>query len=498
MRRWCLAAAAVLGPTGAGAQQLNTVDLFTFGGAADDAALSVDAHGGAFPRDVVVGGSYLGPMTAPGPGGSTLPFPHGGQIDSFAAMYRPGNGFLDWRFIATGPLRQEGPGVHALADGRIAFVAAVEDLSTFAPGEPEQLVIDSVDGSFDPVVCLLDEGGVLLAHDWIFGPLTSLVRGFASAGDGSLSACVYGRGAMTVGFGTPGAETVGPTDDRFDTFVVRYDASLRPLWVRANGGADDDFYYAAATSIGSETVIAGQFKGTSVFSRGQFDAVALSSLGDFDGHLGRYGPNGELRWARRFGGAGTETTLSVTTLPDGDLILCGAYSGSCAFQRSGGGTFVLTAVGGLDAFVGRVRLSDGDFLWVRSLGGGGTDVAVDCAVAPGWPSRIVVAGYFQGTLRDGGTDLLTSRGGTDVFAVAMDAQTGARVGGAAQAGGTGDDDVAAACGLLNRRVVLAGSFSGNAQFGTLPPVASAGGTDGFLWTLALDGPSDAGDWQAYE
>lgn len=497
MRRGMIAA-ALFGSGGVQAQQLNTVDLLTFGGAADDSALSVDAYGGSHPRDIVFGGSYLGPMSLPAPAGGTFVLPHGGQIDSFAAMYRPGNGYVDWRFVSTGALRQEGPGIHAMADGRIAFVTAVEGLSVIAPGEPEELTISSVDGSFDPVLCVLDEGGVMLAHDWIFGPLTSLVRGFASAGDGTLTACVYGRGEMTVGFGTANAQTVTPTDDKFDTFVVRYDASLVPLWLRANGGADDDFYYAAATSIGSETVIAGQFKDTSIFSRGQFDSVTLSSAGDFDGHVGRYGSGGELRWARRFGGTGAENILSVTELPDGDAILCGLFSGSTVLPSAAGGSFILHSAGGTDALVARVRISDGLFVWARSYGSGGDDAAQDCAVVPGTANRVVVAGSFRGVLREGTTTLLTSRGGSDVFAIALDTVNGARATPALQAGGTGNDVPAGATGLLNRRAAIVGSFSTGASFGSLPPVATNGGTDGFVWTLALDGPAGMTTWESYE
>jgi len=484
------------------AQDLEAQQLLVFGGPMDDYAASVEAYPVMNPVDVVFGGSYSGSFMLPGPNSTMLDFPHTGGLDSFAARYSPGQVFIDWRFIANGPLRQEGPGVHALADGRIAFTIAGEGESVIAAGEPEELTIISDGSSFDPIVCMLTEDGILTWTDWIFGPLTSLVRGFASTSAGSLWVNVYGRGEMTAGAGTPTEYMHTRTDDRFDTILLKYSAAGDVEFGRSNGGTDDDFYYAAAGDAVNQVYIAGQFETTSVLSSGLPDSITLTSAGEYDIHLASYTSGGQLIWARAYGSPADDIALSITPIGQGDLLVCGAISTGASFANVGGGTTTLATRGGLDAFYARVRAVDGRVRWVKAIGGTGADMMLDGMRLIGGDNLGAIVGTFENTLVYNSSAIFSSRGGTDVFAATIDLTTGNLVGNPIQIGGSGADSVAEACALTNQRVVLAGSYSGTLTVGptgTFPTVESNGGTDGFLLTIGLPSPSAANDaWMMLE
>lgn len=493
MRTTIATVLTIVAPAFAAAQTLEPLQVLVFGGAGDDYAASVDAYPVSNPVDVVFGGSYSGSFMLPGPNSSMLDFPHTGALDSFAARYTPGSSFIDWRFIANGAMRQEGPGVHALADGRVAFTSAVEGESVFAPGDPEQLTIISNGGSFDPVVCMLTEDGILTWTDWIFGPLTSLIRGFASTSGGSLWANVYGRGDMTAGAGTPTEYTHTATDTKFDTSLIRYAAAGEVEFARSNGGTDDDFYYAAAGDAMNSVFIAGQFETNSKLSSGRPDEITLTSVGGDDIQVAAYNAIGQLLWARAYGSSGDDNALSISHIGGGDLLVCGSISSGAAFANVGGGVTTVTSRGGLDGFFARVRASDGRVRWVRSIGGTGTDMVLDGMRLVGSDVGVIV-GTFENTLIFNSVAQRTSRGGTDVFVSTIDLTTGDLLQTPLQVGGPGADSVAEACVISNLRVVLAGSYSNTLTIGApgdFPTVSSNGGTDGFLLTVGLPSPSAA-------
>jgi hypothetical protein len=502
MRTTLAVAVALIGHSAAQAQDLEALQILVFGGSGDDYAASVDAYPVMNPVDVVFGGSYSAGFLLPGPNSSMLDFPHTGALDSFAARYSPGQTFVDWRMIANGSMRQEGPGVHALADGRIAFTTAAEGESVIAAGEPEELTIISDGGSFDPVVCMLTEDGILTWTDWIFGPLTSLVRGFSSTSGGSLWVNVYGRGEMTAGAGTPTEYMHTRTDDKFDTMLLRYSAAGEIEFGRSNGGTNDDFYYASAGDALNQVFIAGQFETNSILSSGLPDATTLTSVGGDDIQAAAYNANGQLMWARSYGSAGDDIALSMTYIGGGDLLMCGSVSSGAAFANVGGGVTNIATRGGIDGFYARVRASDGRVRWARGIGGIGSDTVLDGMRLLGGDDLGVIVGTFENSLIYNTTSLFTSRGGTDVFVATINLTTGNLVGDAIQIGGTGADSVGEACVLTNQRVVLAGSYSNTLTIGptgTFPTVTSNGGIDGFVLTLGLPSPSSASEsWMLLE
>jgi hypothetical protein len=101
---------------------------------------------------------------------------------------------------------------------------------------------------------------------------------------------------------------------------------------------------SAATVQGDTLYVVGSFQG-------DIDVVGtpLSSAGMEDGLVAAFDTaTGELRWARRFGGTGSERIDEIAIADDGSIYVAGAFDGVTDID----GVMASTS-GGLNAFVHR-------------------------------------------------------------------------------------------------------------------------------------------------
>ncbi len=125
------------------------------------------------------------------------------------------------------------------------------------------------------------------------------------------------------------------------------------------------------------------------------------------------GPSGSVQWALNFGVSGGMSPAAVALAPStGDVVAVGGLQGSVDF---GGG--VMTGTPGYDTFVARFD-SSGGYKWAKTFGNGLTvganSVAVDSS------GNVAVGGLFEGTVDFGGGPL-TAVGDFDAFLVEFDA-----------------------------------------------------------------------------
>ncbi len=87
-------------------------------------------------------------------------------------------------------------------------------------------------------------------------------------------------------------------------------------------------------------------------------------------------PNGDIVWAKTYGGTKDDSATAVAIAPDGDIFVVG-------YTKSFG-------AGNADAWV--LRLNEkGDIKWQRTYGGQNDDVANAVAIAPN--GDVITAGY---------------------------------------------------------------------------------------------------------
>ena len=207
---------------------------------------------------------------------------------------------------------------------------------------------------------------------------------------------------------------------------------------------------------------------------------------------------GSLGWARNIGGTDSEGSNGNAVDAAGNVYTTGWFQGTADFDP-GAGVFNLTSAGGADIFVSKLD-NNGNFLWARSMGGIGNDVAVGIAVES--TGKMYLTGTFESTVDfdpGPGTASLTSAGGEDIFVVKLDDD-----GNLVWAGGMGDVSNDRSRGLAldsNGNVHTTGTFEGTVDFDPGPGTASltsAGNSDMFLskldangsyvWAFSMGGP----------
>lgn len=187
-------------------------------------------------------------------------------------------------------------------------------------------------------------------------------------------------------------------------------------------------------------------------SNGAFNIVGDTLVGQH--YVARFDTSGTLLWAR------TALTGKVAAAGSDGVYVASKFTGTLNF----GGT-TLTATGS-DAIIARFDVN-GQPLWIRQMGGAGSDGATDIAVDG--LGRVHVSGYFQGTAAFGATNLIATHDSTG-FLATLDANGNflwaARVGGVSDPLPWQSKAVAIVCDPTGN-TYAAGVFDGTGTFGSL-------------------------------
>ena len=200
--------------------------------------------------------------------------------------------------------------------------------------------------------------------------------------------------------------------------------------------------------------------------------------------------SGKPRWARAFGGLGTELPRSMAVTQDDGAIVVGYFEGASDLAIRGGGEVkpdARTSAGDSDVFVTKLT-KDGAQAWTLSFGGKTGDAATGVAVRG---KQILVVGNFSDkiTVALPGAPLdkapsAQAFGSDDMFALLLDDN------GVPQwlfaAGGADSDGANSVAATPDGGWIIGGSFADKVTFGTTELVA-AGRTDAFLLKLNSEG-----------
>ena len=182
----------------------------------------------------------------------------------------------------------------------------------------------------------------------------------------------------------------------FDVFLIKTDADGNLEWAKTYGGTGDDWASSVQQTSDGGYILAGR---TRSFGAGNFDVFLIKTDAD-----------GNLEWAKTYGGTGDDLAYSVQQTSDGGYIVAGE-------TRSFG-------AGNNDVFLIKTD-ADGNVQWAKTYGGTGNDV--------GWAVQQTSDGGYivAGETRSFGAGL------SDVFLVKTDAS--GNIIWAKTYGGTGND-----------------------------------------------------------
>lgn len=252
-----------------------------------------------------------------------------------------------------------------------------------------------------------------------------------------------------------------------DIYVAKYDSVGNFLWVRTAGGLTEDIGVECAVDYAGNVYAAGKFddslafdstvyyargntdiwvakwsgdgdliwaktfggnrddrvRGLDVDSAGfvylggryrtliEFDTIFLAGNGEDDIYAAKLDPDGNVLWAQSVGGLKLDFGEAVAADPDGNVIVVGSY-----FQNFATPDSVFFALGDEEIIVVKWD-TDGNYLWAKSLGSIDRDYAEDVNTDE-FGNIYVTGGYSDEAVF--GTDTLPARGKMDMFVTKMD------------------------------------------------------------------------------
>lgn len=202
-------------------------------------------------------------------------------------------------------------------------------------------------------------------------------------------------------------------------FATHFASAQHLEWASAITGNQSEAAIFTTTDHLGNVYTVGQFAFDTDLDPGP-DSLMVTSLGGADAFLTKLDANGNLVWARQFGGIGGDDAYSVAVDSAGNVHVVGHFRNTIEFEP-GTGNFDLTAVGENDAYAVKLDVN-GAVLWAKAFGG--TDVENGFSVGLDADANVYVAGGLRGTGDfdpGAGTHMLTSEGLQDGFIVKLDA-----------------------------------------------------------------------------
>jgi hypothetical protein len=254
-----------------------------------------------------------------------------------------------------------------------------------------------------------------------------------------------------------------------DVFLAKYDTSGNIIWAKRDGGKGGEYCFGIAKDFNDNIYLTGGFDSdTAVF--GSFKLVnSYISGGSEDIFLAKYDSNGNIIWAKNFGGKNFEAGQSVSTDLSGNIYVSGWFGDTVQF---GSTTLIGQAPGGIygqSAFLIKCD-SNGTVLWAKQSDmdpKAGNFSAVSTSVTTDLNENVLITGYFYSdTITFSGLRLINSDTSfsRDIFVVKYD--TNGNIIWAKKSGGK-QEDYAQGITIDEKNNVLltGGSSSDTAYFG---------------------------------
>lgn len=248
-----------------------------------------------------------------------------------------------------------------------------------------------------------------------------------------------------------------------DIFIAKYDSLGNVLWSKNFGGISSDYPSDISCDIFGNVFLVSYFSGTI-----SFDSILLASNGLVDIAVAKLNPEGNVLWAKNFGGSLSDYGSDITSDAAGNVYVAGYFSGTVSFD-----SFSFTSAGESDGYTMKCD-SAGNVIWAKQVQS--TTPVFLFSMDVDLSGNALVSGRFSGQANIE-TQSLTSDGDNDVLMVKYN--TNGVLQWAKRAGGNNFD-----CGFgisadVDGNIFVTGSFRGSADFGSIN-LTSVGEDDLFI------------------
>ena len=232
-----------------------------------------------------------------------------------------------------------------------------------------------------------------------------------------------------------------------DGLIIKYNSTGEVEWADSFGGIYNDYINSVASTRDGGILVGGYSE--NIIQVGDYQ---LTNNGSSDGLIIKYSSEGEVEWAKSFGGSGSDYIESVASTSDGG-ILVGGYFYSSTIKV---GNETLTNNGftySYDCLIIKYN-SEGKVEWAKSFGGSGSDYIE--SVASTSDGGILVGGYFSSSIQVG-NEILISKGSDDGLIIKYSSQ--GEVEWAKSFGGSSNDDIQSVVVTSDGGVIAGGYFN---------------------------------------
>ena len=323
----------------------------------------------------------------PGPG-QAIRYSNGAS-DIYVSKLGP-NGQLKWLYTAGGNKPDYGVSIALDSSGDVLVCGSYWDTVNFDPSSASSQLVTR--GNWDAFILKLSNRGVF---NWVrsLGGVDADAA-YAVSVKGVDNIYVGGIFADSIYYNPALPHAVANSNGFFDCFLIKYTGSGNVLWFRSWGGGGMD----QLADIGLD-------QAGNIYTTGTFDSVtdldptiavkAVRTKGSSDCFFQKFDRNGNLKWAKAFGGTFPESSEAIVCDNARNIYIAGTFKGSTDFDPDSILINTLTSNGSYDLFVLKVD-SGGLFEWVRTIGGIGDEIAHSMSAKLN--GYIVYAGKFQNSV----------------------------------------------------------------------------------------------------
>jgi hypothetical protein len=185
-------------------------------------------------------------------------------------------------------------------------------------------------------------------------------------------------------------------DDRFSTFLVKFDLDGNKQWAKDHNSNGSDYAYSVACGDGN-VYLTGKTNGS----------LGASNLGGQDVFVSKYSDSGTREWTSQLGSSFDDEGKSVAISSVGDIYVAGYSSGDFA---DGGN------LGGKDLIIAKLDPDTGAVTWKRQIGTTADEEA--SAINIDDDGYIYITGFTDGDLES------TNAGNSDLIVLKLDSEAG--------------------------------------------------------------------------
>jgi Ca2+-binding RTX toxin-like protein len=336
--------------------------------------------------NVYTTGSFYGTADFdPGPG--IFEMTSVGLYNSFISKLDADGNFLWAKQLGAG----DGQSITLDSVGNVYTTGRFIGTADFDPG-PGIFEITSV-GIYDSFISKLDANGNFLWAKQLGGTDDDYGQSITLDSVGNVYTTGYFNGTADFDPG-PGIFNLTSAGGQ-EGFIFKLDANGNFLWAKQVGGISYDSGQSITLDSAGNVYTIGYFNGTADFDPGP-GIFNLTSAGGQDSFISKLDADGNFLWAKQLGGTinySGYSRSSITLDSVGNIYTTGSFYGTADFDP-GSSIFNLTSAGGPDSFISKLD-ADGNFLWAKQLGGTGSDhgngITLDSA------GNVYTTGVFNGT-----------------------------------------------------------------------------------------------------